>query len=80
MKSNLWQLKKGQCGEVTALDEQLCENYRKRLVELGFAPGANVQCLVAPRLGAPKLYQVRNTVYSLERSVALQVLIRERDS
>jgi Fe2+ transport system protein FeoA len=67
---NLWQLRRGESRTVGGFDARLRDVYRTRLVELGFNPGAAVTCVVAPRLGAPRLYRVGNAVYSLERQVA----------
>ena len=77
MEVSLWQVKKGQSCEIAGLGDSLPGAYRTRLVELGFVPGARVSCLVAPFLGAPRLYRVRNTVYSLERQVAQCIQVCE---
>jgi Fe2+ transport system protein FeoA len=37
---------------------------------LGFHPGEHISCVLSPSLGAPKLYRVNNTVYSLDDSIA----------
>jgi ferrous iron transport protein A len=63
-------MRKGQSGIVEILADELAPVIRTRLLELGFQPGARVKCLVAPAFGAPKLYLVNNTVYSLEKQIA----------
>jgi len=55
------------------------ESYRVRLMELGFHPGELVICVQVPRLGAPKLYRVHNTIYSLDDQIASLVEIRDSD-
>jgi len=80
MTQTLWHMRRGESRVIASFDQQLAENYRKRLVELGFHPGAEVACVVAPRLGAPKLFRVANTVYSLERQVAGLVCLAEADT
>ena len=68
--SSLWQLRKGDTCVISGFDEAMQPRYKTRLTELGFRPGADVSCTVAPRLGAPKLYRVANSVYSLEKQIA----------
>jgi Fe2+ transport system protein FeoA len=45
-------------------------------MEFGFHPGETVVCLQSPALGAPKVYRVSNTVYSLDDEVASHVRVR----
>jgi Fe2+ transport system protein FeoA len=47
-----------------------------RLMEFGFHPGESVSCLQSLAFGAPKVYRVSNTVYSLDDEVATHVLVR----
>lgn len=70
MNNSLWSLKTGDRGRITGFDNALAENYRVRLMELGFHPGEVVTCLQAPALGAPKVYRVANTIFSLDDEVA----------
>jgi Fe2+ transport system protein FeoA len=55
---------------IVGFDQQLAPNYRIRLQELGFHPGEEVHCVQAPALGAPRVYRVSNTLYSLDDQVA----------
>lgn len=66
----LWDLKTGTSAVVSGFKEELDANYRTRLSELGFHPGESINCVLCPSLGAPKLYRVNNTVYSLDDNVA----------
>lgn len=70
---SLWNLKKGESCVITGFDDAMQARYKTRLTELGFRPGADISCTVAPRMGAPKLYRVANAVYSLEKQIAEQV-------
>ena len=70
---SLWQLQRGDAVLISRFSEALAENYRRRLQELGFRPGATVICTAAPSLGAPKLFRVDNTVYSLDKLVAREI-------
>ena len=76
MTVSLWTLARGQCGAIDRFDEGLQENYRIRLMELGFHPGEQVTCLHAPSLGAPRVYRVANTTFSLDDHIARYVLVR----
>jgi Fe2+ transport system protein FeoA len=66
----LWDLKQGTSATVQSFVSSLESSYRTRLSELGFHPGENISCVLSPSLGAPKLYRVNNSVYSLDDSVA----------
>ena len=72
----LRQLCEGEEGVVVDFDDVLSEAYRIRLMEFGFHPGETVSCLVKPGLGAPHVYRVSNTVYSLDKDISDAVMIR----
>jgi Fe2+ transport system protein FeoA len=76
MKASLWSLKTGDQCEILGYDAALDEKYRIRLMEFGFHPGESVSCLQSLAFGAPKVYRVSNTVYSLDDEVASHVLVR----
>jgi Fe2+ transport system protein FeoA len=73
MSTSLWSLRAGDQGRITGFDEALAETYRIRLMELGFHPGETVACLQAPAFGAPKVFRVSNTVFSLDDEVATHI-------
>lgn len=75
MTTSLWSLGAGDQGQITGFDDALAENYRVRLMELGFHPGETVSCLQAPALGAPKVFRVANTVFSLDDEVAAHIRV-----
>ena len=72
---SLWSLKAGGQGRITGFDDKLAENYRIRLMELGFHPGEVISCVQSPGLGAPKVYRVSNTIFSLDDEVAAHISI-----
>jgi Fe2+ transport system protein FeoA len=76
MKANLWSLKTGDQCEILGYDATLDDKYRIRLMEFGFHPGESVSCLQSLAFGAPKVYRVSNTVYSLDDEVASRVLVK----
>ncbi len=73
--TSLWALPEGGQCELQKFAPTLPENYRIRLEELGFHPGEKLHCLNAPRLGAPKVYRVSNTIYSLDKLIAERLFI-----
>lgn len=73
MNKTLWDLLQGETGLVHGFHEELEDSYRVRLMELGFHHGERVTCMQAPSLGAPRLYRVHNTIYSLDDRVASMV-------
>ena len=73
---SLWSLRAGEACEILGYDDVLAEPYRNRLMEFGFHPGETVTCLQAPAFGAPKVYRVSNTIYSLDDEVAAHVRVR----
>ena len=75
MKSTLWSLKAGDQCEIQSYDDALAESYRVRMLEFGFHPGESVTCLQSPSFGAPKVYRVSNTIFSLDDEVASHVLV-----
>ena len=72
-KKTLWSLQAGEQARITGFDETLAENYRVRLMELGFHPGEVVSCLQAPSFGAPKVYRVANTIFSIDDEVGSHI-------
>ncbi len=66
----LWDLTQGASARVSRFKSSTQGNYRTRLSELGFHPGELIACVLSPSMGAPKLYRVNNTVYSLDDSIA----------
>ncbi|MCB1677307.1 MAG: ferrous iron transport protein A [Halioglobus sp.] len=76
MTISLWSLRAGDWCEILGFDDALEDKYRVRLMEFGFHPGEMVACLQAPAFGAPKVYRVSNTIYSLDDEVASHVRVR----
>ena len=76
MNVSLWNLKAGECCEILGYDQVLPENYRTRMMEFGFHPGETVVCLQAVAFGAPKVFRVSNTIFSLDEEVADHIQVR----
>jgi Fe2+ transport system protein FeoA len=73
---SLWSLARGEAGIIEDFDDALPDRYRNRLMELGFHPGERVSCLQAPALGAPRVYRVSNSTFSLDDEIARYLLVR----
>ncbi len=80
MNLSLWSLTAGQRCEILGFDSALAERYRVRMMEFGFHPGESVSCVHAVAFGAPKVYRVSNTIYSLDEEVAGHIRVRLLDS
>ena len=76
MTDSLWTLKTGAICEILGFDDALADKYRIRLMEFGFHPGESVTCLQSLAFGAPKIYRVSNTIFSLDDEVASHVRVR----
>jgi len=69
-------LPEGETGEVVALDAS-CQGFsRRRLMDLGFTPGARLEPQLSTFAGDPRAYRVRGTLVALRRDQAQQVLVR----
>jgi len=67
----------GQLGEVVELDPGLRGFMRRRLLDLGFTPGARVRADLTTFAGDPRAYRVRGTTIALRRDQSARVLVRE---
>jgi DtxR family transcriptional regulator, Mn-dependent transcriptional regulator len=65
----------GQAGHVIALDPA-CQGFsRRRLMDLGFTPGAVIEPALRNFAGDPRGYRVRGTLVALRRDQSRQVLV-----
>jgi len=67
-------LDEGRCARIAALDA--ADAPRRRLLDLGFTPGAQVRCLFSAPSGNPRAYLIRGAVIALRASDAESVRIR----
>ncbi|MEO0424609.1 MAG: FeoA family protein [Pseudomonadota bacterium] len=79
MTSTLWDLPAGGSARLTGFSDTLDESYRQRLGELGFTAGVRVHCVNRPALGAPRLYRVHASAFSLEDTIARHMLVDTLD-
>jgi len=69
-------LQDGQPGVVVTLDPS-CQGFsRRRLMDLGFTPGARLEPQLSTFAGDPRAYRIRGTLVALRRDQARQVLVR----
>ena len=72
----LSRLPDGEAAEVIALDPS-CQGFsRRRLMDLGFTPGARLEPALRTFAGDPRAYRVRGTIVALRQEQASQVLVR----
>lgn len=62
--------------EVVAIDDRLQGYTRRRLLDLGMTPGANIKAEMRNFLGDPRAYRIRGTLIALRREQADQVWVR----
>jgi DtxR family transcriptional regulator, Mn-dependent transcriptional regulator len=73
-------LARGDQAEVVALDVN-CQGFsRRRLMDLGFTPGARLEPVLDTFAGDPRAYRVRGTLVALRGDQASQVLVRPVDT
>jgi DtxR family Mn-dependent transcriptional regulator len=66
----------GEAAEVVSLDPG-CQGFsRRRLMDLGFTPGARLEPALDTFAGDPRAYRIRGTLVALRREQARQVLVR----
>jgi DtxR family transcriptional regulator, Mn-dependent transcriptional regulator len=66
----------GEGADVVAVDPN-CQGFsRRRLMDLGFTPGAHLEPALETFAGDPRAYRVRGTLVALRRDQARQVLVR----
>jgi DtxR family Mn-dependent transcriptional regulator len=69
-------LAQGDVADVVALDQN-CQGFsRRRLMDLGFTPGARLEPALETFAGDPRAYRVRGTLVALRQDQARQVLVR----
>jgi Fe2+ transport system protein FeoA len=74
-KRTLMDMRAGERGRIGGFDSTLDPAYQQRLAELGFVPGVAIACARRPVLGAPCLYRIEASVFSLDDTLARCVLL-----
>ena len=73
LSRHLLELKPNEEGQIHGFSEDLPAEYTSRLRELGFREGEFVRCLRRPPMGAPRIFEIGGTVFSIEASLAGQI-------
>ena len=73
---SLWDLKARETAELVGFAPSLAAAFRGRLQEFGFHPGEHVACQLMPGFGSPRVYQVSNATYSLDRELAELIQVK----
>jgi DtxR family Mn-dependent transcriptional regulator len=74
--ATLAELPLGEQAEVLALSEHCRGLRRRRLLDLGFTPGARVQAVLASAGDSAHAYRIRGTIVALRQEQAAQVLVQ----
>lgn len=69
----LYELKPGECGVIRAIEEK--GRTGKRLLDIGFTKGTQIEALQKSPLGDPTAYLVRGSVFALRRETSGKVRI-----
>ena len=70
----MWDMDRGEQATVAALGE-MSAGYELRLKEIGIFVGAPVLCVNRPPMQAPKVFQICDGVFSLDRDLADKVVL-----
>ncbi len=72
---NLWALAEKQIAILKSFCPSIAEHHRQRFAELGFREGEPVKCIQRTPLGAPRIFEVGSTVYSLSKEDAIRIFL-----
>lgn len=73
---NLWCLEEGASATIKIVHFTEDHGVGARLSDLGFTPDRHVVCLIASPMGGPKIFQVGQSAFSLEKQIAEQVEVK----
>lgn len=60
---------------IKGFHSSLPETYRVRLMDLGFREGAKILCVRHAPFAGPRVFQVDDAVFALEKTIAEQVVV-----
>ena len=72
---SLWNLNEKTSAQITGFNCELPSQYQQRLRELGFEKKESISCLKQSPFEGPRTYQIGDSVFSLGRDIADQILI-----
>lgn len=73
----LWNLKKGESAKIIGFQKDLPNDYLTRLYDLGMLIDETIQCVLKPGLGAPSIFQIQNSIYSLDKNISDKIQVEK---
>lgn len=58
---------------------QTGEDMKRRLYDLGFVPGGEIECVIKSPLGDPKAYLVKNTLIALRCDDSKNIFVKRHE-
>lgn len=77
---SLLDLTVNQEGQIYSFSSRLSHDYTIRLRELGFREGEFVKCLKTPPMGAPRIFEICGSVFSMETEIAQKIYLVSLDA
>ena len=74
---SLWDLNEQESGAIDSIKDHLSKETIIRLREMGISKGGKVVCLKTIPFGGPKLFQISDSVFSLEKPVAEAIVLTQ---
>lgn len=75
VRMTLWDLPQNAKALVSGFAQEISDKYRLRLDDLGFASGEEVTCLKTIPFNGPRVYKIGDSVFSVDREIASQILV-----
>jgi Fe2+ transport system protein FeoA len=72
---SLWNLSVNATAIIDAISETLDSKYRQRLADLGIVPGEEIFCVRNTPFGGPKIYQLRESLFSFDREISENITV-----
>ncbi|MCW8091117.1 FeoA family protein [Alteromonas sp. ASW11-130] len=73
----LWDLSTGDLATVSGIAEDVADNVKLRLVEMGIQKGRDLKCVRRGPFNGPIVLQLGGSVFALEQDIAKKVGIRQ---
>lgn len=74
----LWDLPENQSAAIRSFGPSLNDRQRKRLEDIGFRIGETILCFKRTPFQSPRLYRSEESVFSLTREIAEQILLEAK--
>ncbi len=77
LETSLWELKQNGSAIFSHFSNELSDEYRLRLREIGLDGPVEVVCLKHTPFEGPRLYQICDGVFSLDHEIASQLFVQK---